>query len=67
MICGEFLQHSLSNCDSELRWKFYNTLLVISTLYCGEFNQGIRSEKIGRVIAVNFLHHTLRNYDGELG
>ena len=56
---------------------FDNTLIVISTVDCDEFNQGIRSEKIGRFIAENFystlcvcdgefLQHTLSNLDGSL-
>ena len=59
----------------------YNTSLVILTINCGEFYQGIRSEKIGRLNAVNinitllvivtvnwgeFLKHTLSNCDDEL-
>ena len=31
--CGEFLQHSLSNCNGE----FLHTLLVIVTVNYGEF------------------------------
>ena len=48
MICGEFLQHTLSNGDGEIVVNFYNIFLVILTVDCGEFNQGIRSMKIGR-------------------
>ena len=58
-----------------------NTLLIIVTVDCGEFNQGISSEKIGRLIVVNFynthlvilmvncgefLKRTFSNCDGEL-
>ena len=45
---------------------FYNTLLVIVTVNCGEFIQGIRSEKIVIVNNGEFLQHTLSYYDGEL-
>ena len=60
---------------------FYNTLFIIWTVDCGEFYQGIRSEKIGLGFAVSFfnkllvivtvnrcelLQHTLSNYDSEL-
>ena len=45
---------------------FYNTLLVIVTVNCGEFIQGIRSEKIVMVYCGEFLQHTLSSYDGEL-
>ena len=31
---------------------FYNTLLVISTVYCGEFNQGLMSDCL---IAADFI------------
>ena len=34
------------------------TLLVISMVDCGEFHQGFRSEKIGRLIVVD-IHNTL--------
>ena len=37
---------------------FFNTLLVISTVDCGEFRQGLGSEEIGRRIAV-FFYNTL--------
>ena len=41
--------------------KFYNTLLVISTVDCDEFHQGLRSEKlmIGNRIALNFYNTLL--------
>ena len=45
---------------------FYNTLLVIVTVNCGEFIQGIRSEKIVTVNWGEFLQHTLSYCDGEL-
>ena len=45
---------------------FYNTLLVISTVDCCEFNQVIRAEKIGLVICSEFIQHTLSNCNGEL-
>ena len=45
---------------------FYNTLLVIVTVNCGEFIQGIRSEKIVTVNWGQFLQHTLSYCDGEL-
>ena len=45
---------------------FYNTLLVIVTVNCGEFIQGIRSEKIVKVNWGVFLQHTLSYCDGEL-
>ena len=36
---------------------FYNThFLVILTVDCGEFHKGLRSEKIGQGIAVNFYN-----------
>ena len=50
MDCGEFLQQTLRNCDGE----------------CGEFIQGIRSEKIVTVNCGEFLKHTLSYCDGEL-
>ena len=60
---------------------FYNTLCVILAEDCGEFHEGLKSEKIGRGIVVNFynthlviltvnngefLQHTLSNFNGEL-
>ena len=45
---------------------FYNTLLVIVTVNCGEFIQGIRSEKIVKVSCGEFQQHTLSICDGEL-
>ena len=45
---------------------FYNTILVIVTVNCGEFIQGIRSEKIVTVNCGEFLQHTLSYCDGEL-
>ena len=45
---------------------FYNTLLVIVTVNCGEFIQGIRSEKIVKMNCVEFLQYTLSYCDGEL-
>ena len=45
---------------------FYNTLLVIVMVNCGEFIQGIRSEKIVTVNCGEFLQHTLSYCDGEL-
>ena len=45
---------------------FYNTLLVIVTENCGEFIQGIRSEKIVTVNCGELLQHTLSYCDGEL-
>ena len=45
---------------------FYNTLCVIVTVYCGEFIQGIRSEKIVTVNCSEFLQHTLSYCDDEL-
>ena len=44
---------------------FDNTLVVISTVDCDEFNKGIRSEKIGQYIAEN-IYNTLFVCDGEL-
>ena len=59
----------------------YNTLLVIVTVNCGEFIQGIRSEKIVTVNCGEFYNtllvivklscgefqqHTLSKCDGEL-
>ena len=44
---------------------FYNTLLVIVTVNCGEFIQGIRSEKIVTVNWGEFQQHTLSYCDGE--
>ena len=56
----------------------YNTILVIVTVNCGEFIQGIRSEKIVTVnfyntllviVMVNcgdFQQHTLSKCDSEL-
>ena len=53
---------------------FYNAPLVVSMVDCGEYNQGIKSEKIGQCIAIKsqntllvigtvncgeFLQHTL--------
>ena len=35
---------------------FYNTLCVILAVDCGEFHEGLKSEKIGRVIVVNFYN-----------
>ena len=60
MNFGEFLQHALGNWEN-----FDNKLVVISKVDCDEFNQGIRSEKIGRFIAENF-YSTLFVCDGEL-
>ena len=45
---------------------FYNALLVIVTVNCSEFIQGIRSEKIVTVNCGEFLQHTLSYCDGEL-
>ena len=45
---------------------FYNTLLVIVTVNCGEFIQEIRSEKMVTVNYGEFLQHTLSYYDSEL-
>ena len=45
---------------------FYNTLLVVVTVNCGEFIQGIKSEKIVTVNGGEFLQHTLSYCDGEL-
>ena len=45
---------------------FYNTLLVIVTVNCSEFIQGIRSEKIVMMNCDEFLQHTLSYCDGEL-
>ena len=45
---------------------FYNTLLVIVTVNCGESIQGIRSEKIVTVNCGEFLQLTLSYCDGEL-
>ena len=45
---------------------FYNTLLVFVTVNCGEFIQGIRSEKIVTVNCGEFLQPTLSYCDGEL-
>ena len=45
---------------------FYNTLLVIVAVNCGEFIQGIRSEKIVTVNCGEFLQHILSFCDGEL-
>ena len=45
---------------------FYNPLLVIVTVNCGEFIQGIRSEKIVTVNCGEFLQHTLSYCDGEM-
>ena len=45
---------------------FYNTLLVIVTVNCGEFIRGIWSEKIVTVNCGEFLQHTLSYCDGEL-
>ena len=36
--CGEFLKHSLSNCDGEFLQHALSNLQVD----CGEFNQGLR-------------------------
>ena len=44
----------------------YNTILVIVAVNCGEFIQGIRSEKIQTVNCGEFLQHTLGYCDGEL-
>ena len=45
---------------------FYNTFLVIVTVNCGEFIQGIRFEKIVTVNCGEFLQHTLSYCDGKL-
>ena len=45
---------------------FYNTLLVIVTVNCGEFIHGIRSEKIVTVNCGEFQQHTLSKCDSEL-
>ena len=45
---------------------FNNTFVVIVTVNCGEFIQGIRSEKIVTVNCGEFLIHTLSYCDGEL-
>ena len=41
--------------DGELRW-ISTTLLVISMVNYSEFHEGLRYEKIGRWIAVNFYN-----------
>ena len=44
---------------------FYKILLVILTVNCGDFYQGLRTEKFD-VELCNTLQHTLCNFDGEL-
>ena len=46
--CGEFLKHTLSNCDGE----FLQHTLSNSTVDCSEFNQGLRSNWL---IAADFI------------
>ena len=45
---------------------FYNTLSVILTVNCGEFHQGLSSEKKLILNCGEFMQHTLSNYDGKL-
>ena len=58
MNCSVFVQHTLSKFVSDC-CGFLHTLLLISTLDCGEFHQGLKSEKNWTVNLMNFSNTLL--------